>query len=944
MITDFHAKYYANELTKKSSSDSFEKLACILADAQVDLNPHQIDAALFAFKSPLSTGAILADEVGLGKTIEAGIILSQKWAEAKRKLIIICPSSLRKQWMQELLDKFFLPSIIIDAESFEHYVSKKQNPFEQNKIVICSYHFAKNKEEYIKLVRWDLATCDEAQKLRSVYRNAKIAVSIKNSLESVPKLLLTATPLQNTLLELYGLVSIIDPYTFGDIQSFKSQFVRVNEEDTPNYDDLKERLSKICKRTLRKQVLEYIKYTNRIPLTQEFTPTKEEQELYDKVSAYLQKPVLYALPSAQRHLMTLILRRLLASSTFALTGTLRGLSSKLHKALEFGNLKESSDYIKRSFNDMDELSEELEDTEDDDTTLTEEDELAIKDEIKDLNEYAQISESIKINAKGEVLQKAIENGFKKLEELGAPKKALIFTEFRRTQDYLYELLSKTKYKDKIVLFNGSNTDELSNRIYIDWLKKYEGTDKISGSKTADRRAAIVDYFKDEASIMIATEAAAEGINLQFCSLVVNYDLPWNPQRIEQRIGRCHRYGQNYDVVVVNFLNNKNAADKRVFELLDQKFKLFSGVFGASDEVLGAIESGIDFEKRIIQIYNECRTTEEIQQSFDKLQTELEEQITANMTSARKKLLENFDEDVHEKLKVSLRKSQEYLNKYEKYLWDLTKYSLADKAKFNDKENSFKIEKPTFEIKPGTFKIGKKVEDAHIYRIGHPLAQEILAHSKKLSTPDSNVEFDYSKYSNKISVIEKLVGKNGELALWKINISAFEEEEYLVFVGTTSDGKILSDEQCQKMFNLNGKTKSKCVVQTDKLIHLFEQKNKEIIANLAERNSKFFDEEMTKLDKWGDDRKNSLKQSMKELDEEMKELKKQVRLSTNLPEKLKMQKKIRELDTKRDNAWKEYETNKKKIDDQADLVIDKIQARMEQKVTIEQLFAIQWKVI
>src|SRR3989344_945770 len=295
---------------------------------------------------------------------------------------------------------------------------------------------------------------------------------------------------------------------------------------------------------------------------------------------------LYALPSAQRHLMTLILRRLLASSTFALTGTLKGLASKLHRALETGNLKESSAYIKKSFGDMDELSEELEDTDDDEEELSEADKVAIKEEIKELKGYADLSESIKINAKGEVLQTAIDNGFKKLERLGAPKKALIFTEFRRTQDYLLDLLSKTKYNGKIVLFNGTNSDDLSNEIYQNWLKQHDGTDRISGSRTAYKRAAIVDYFKDEASIMIATEAAAEGINLQFCSLVVNYDLPWNPQRIEQRIGRCHRYGQNYDVVVVNFLNNKNAADKRVFELLDQKFKLFNGVFGASDEVLG----------------------------------------------------------------------------------------------------------------------------------------------------------------------------------------------------------------------------------------------------------------------------------------------------------------------------------------------------------------------
>lgn len=158
-----------------------------------------------------------------------------------------------------------------------------------------------------------------------------------------------------------------------------------------------------------------------------------------------------------------------------------------------------------------------------------------------------------------------------------------------------DLLNANGYEGKIVLFNGSNSDDKSREIYAQWLKKYQGTSRVTGSPTADKRQALVEYFKDSAEIMIATESAAEGINLQFCSLIVNYDLPWNPQRVEQRIGRCHRYGQKYDVVVVNFINKSNRADQRVYELLDQKFNLFRGVFGASDEVLGAIGNGIDFE-------------------------------------------------------------------------------------------------------------------------------------------------------------------------------------------------------------------------------------------------------------------------------------------------------------------------------------------------------------
>lgn len=181
---------------------------------------------------------------------------------------------------------------------------------------------------------------------------------------------------------------------------------------------------------------------------------------------------------------------------------------------------------------------------------------------------------------------------------------------------------------------------------------------------------MIEYFRDTADIMIATESAAEGVNLQFCSLVINYDLPWNPQRIEQRIGRCHRYGQKNDVVVINFINKRNYADVRVHELLDEKFSLFKGVFGSSDEVLGTVESGVDFERRILEIYQQCRTVEEIEQEFNRLQKELEDKIKRSLQKARDTLFENFDADVHERLKLSV---NEYLDRYTRYFWALTMF-------------------------------------------------------------------------------------------------------------------------------------------------------------------------------------------------------------------------------------------------------------------------------
>ena len=296
---------------------------------------------------------------------------------------------------------------------------------------------------------------------------------------------------------------------------------------------------------------------------------------------------------------------------------------------------------------------------------------------------------------------ALKVGFRKAEELGSPRKVLIFTESRRTQTYLKELLETNGYSGQIVTFNGTNTDPDSRRIYAEWLQRHKDEDCVTGSPTADLRSALIEEFQTRATIMIATESAAEGVNLQFCNLVVNYDLPWNPQRIEQRIGRCHRYGQQHDVVVINFLNRKNEADRRVFQLLRDKFKLFDGVFGASDEVLGGLESGMDFEKRINGIYQKCRTPDEINAAFDTLQTEMDEQIAAGLSDARQKLLEHFDQEVHQRLRLRSDETKQQIDRYQQWLWELTKYELDGMATFDHDGYSFDLIRTPEGLEPKT---------------------------------------------------------------------------------------------------------------------------------------------------------------------------------------------------------------------------------------------------
>lgn len=944
-LTNYHAKYFAHALTSRHSADNLEKLAGALVDAQVDLNPHQVDAALFAFHSPLSKGALLADEVGLGKTIEAGLVISQRWAERRRRILIITPSNLRKQWHQELQEKFFLPCQILETKSYNQ--AKKQgklNPFECDEIIICSYHFARNKSIDVTRVPWDLVVIDEAHRLRNVYKkNNKIANELRTALRGIPKILLTATPLQNSLLELYGLVSFIDEHTFGDLKSFREQFADLSNPRT--FLTLKERLQPICQRTLRSQVLPYIRYTKRLPLLEEFTPTEDESVLYDLVSEYLRKPELQALPSGQRHLLTMVLRKLLASSTFAIAGALDKMARRLRKRLEDANLSPESDGIE--FGEDYELLEDTSDEwEEEETYLSPAEREALEFEIAELESFYELAVSITENAKGQALLKALSTAFSKAAELNAPPKALIFTESRRTQTYLLQLLSESPYANKIVLFNGSNNDEKSREVYTAWLERYKGTDRVTGSRTADMRSALVDYFREQGQIMIATEAGAEGINLQFCSLVVNYDLPWNPQRIEQRIGRCHRYGQKHDVVVVNFLNRKNAADRRVFELLAQKFQLFEGVFGASDEVLGVIESGVAFEKRIAEIYQTCRTAEEINESFDQLQAELSGQITEAMTQARQALLENFDDEVQEKLRLRDNETREYRNHYEQMLMQLTEYQLNGHAQFSS-DFSFRLNtvpQAANGIPTGLYELPRRSGEAHFYRLAHPLANFVLQKAKTQPTPPAEITFDYSNAPNKISVLESLPVKSGWLQLSQLSVESLSQtEDRLIWVGSTDDGRTLDVDICRRLFSLPAQETVSVTEYPPELSEQTAEAQQIILREISQRNAEFFEAEINKLEAWADDRKIALEREIKEYDRRIKEARRYALAAITLEEKLAAQKEVKKLEKERTSRRRDLFEAQDEIDDQRDRIIQETEGRMAQNHSLTTLFCLRWHI-
>ena len=960
-LTDHQAKLFALELLRRHPAGDTARIGSALMDAQVDLNPHQVDAALFAFRSPFSKGVILADEVGLGKTIEAGLVLTQRWAEGRRRVLVIAPASLRKQWVQELADKFFLPAVIFETKTYNAAIrGGNANPFDlpadQPAVIVCSYQFAARRADELAALRWDLAILDEAHRLRNVYKpGARIASAIRTALSNTPKLLLTATPLQNSLMELYGLVSIIDEHHFGDAKSFRAQYSRL--ADDGRFEDLKSRLDPVCHRTLRRQVVEYVSYTNRVPITQEFWPSADEQKLYDMVSEYLQRPELQALPPGQRTLMVLVMRKLLASSTFAIAGALDSLSRKLQGLLQSddkarSDLAEQLDAaIEADYEELPEKAEEwgAEPDNDDPVPLTEEGRSAISSEIEELARFRDLAVSITQNAKGIALLQALETGFHKADELGAEDKAIIFTESRRTQDYLVRLLSEHGYEGQIVLFNGTNSDPESRAIYKEWKERHQGGDQITGSPTADMRSALVDQFRSTAKIMIATEAAAEGINLQFCSMVVNYDLPWNPQRIEQRIGRCHRYGQQHDVVVINFLNQANAADQRVFELLAEKFRLFSGVFGASDEVLGAVESGVDFERRIVAIYQECRTTEAIEAEFTQLRFDLDSEISETMSDTRQKLLEHFDAEVHDRLRVSLAESSEFLNRAEEQLWRITSHVLAGQADVDAETRSFILDQaPAMspEVPAGRYVLTRTGDDdtAHRYRRQHPLAVAILDAAANLEAPEAELTFDYTNWGTTAEALKPLVGKSGCAVVDHLRLDGEDVEDHLLMAAHTDDGAEMTGDQIRRLFDLPA-----CVTSigaanlSTGVLGSVERRAAETLQAISEKQGKWFDEEMDKLDRWAEDKRAGLKADLREHDDALRFLKREARQAASLPDKLAIQKRIKVTETSREDAWRAYDNEAGTVEKAKDAIIDDVESRLGTTHFIRRVLTIRFNV-
>lgn len=950
-ISAFHAKYFAWELSRKRSSSEEDRLSQSLFDASVDLNPHQIDAALFALQNPLSQGVMLADEVGLGKTIEASLVMCQLWAERRRRLLVICPAALRKQWAQELSDKFSLPAEVLDARTWALLRKAGEfDPLNRDVISVMSYNFATRMEKQLGAIPWDVVVIDEAHKLRNAHRKShETGQSLKRALAGRKKLLLTATPLQNSLMELYGLTSLIDENVFGDERSFRTRY----SHSDGDLNALRQRLKPFVQRTLRRDVLEYVPYTQRHALTTPFAPSDAEQELYACITAYLQRDFSYGFPLRQKHLVSLVLRKLLASSTEAVLATLQGMRARLQALLNEQSIDE--DWLGKLLDDEDlesDLVDELE-AEDEATSAPAAVDLALlKSEIAELDHYIDLASKVREDQKSHALLRALDQGFERMGQMGAARKAVIFTESRRTQEYLARFLEAHGHAGKVVTFSGQNQGAGSNGIYQRWLARHVGSDRVTGSPAVDRRTALIDHFREQADILIATEAAAEGVNLQFCSLVVNYDLPWNPQRVEQRIGRCHRYGQRFDVVVINFLNQRNEADQRVLELLQDKFHLFDGVFGASDQILGRIESGIDFERRIAEIYDQCRSPQAIEAAFAQLRAELDADIQARMQETERLLLEHFDADIHDRLRTHRERAESQLDRVSRLFWLLTQHVLHGRARFDLNKLSFDLpEPPVAAAPPGTYQLIRKgdsltekvLEHARVYRLTHPLGEYVLDQGRNTATPQALLRFEYRSAKPRISVVEQLSGKGGWLQLNLLELDSFQREEHLVFTGCTDDDQVLDQETCEKLFQLTATVTPIDLPVPNTLQGNARRQLDAALSRALEQNDKFFQQERDKLDAWAEDRIFAAEQALEDTKLKLKALKRQARLATSMDEARRLQDETRKVEGDQRRQRQDIFAVEDEIEARRDALIDALEKRLHRASHTRHLFTIRWEV-
>ena len=357
-----------------------------------------------------------------------------------------------------------------------------------------------------------------------------------------------------------------------------------------------------------------------------------------------------------------------------------------------------------------------------------------------------------------------------------------------------------------------------------------------------------------------------------------------------------------------------------------------------------MESGVDFEKRIVGIYQKCRTPEQIAFEFDELQKDLETEIGEGQKEAREKLLNNFDHEVVEKVRLQ---SHKLLSRFNEQLWNLTRYILADDASFDDNLYSFTLHKNPFPDEPihaGPYRLGKEVEDANLYRVGHPIARKVIEKASALETPAAHVDFDYAASGKNIAILQPLLGRSGYLILAKLTLEALEHaEDHLVFAACTDTGESLDDEQSQRLFLLPA-TVCETIEEGRVPASLSDDLKRAcdvLTTTLAARNSSFFDGERRKLDAWADDQISNAEKALRDTKLRIRDLRNEAGKAASLADQARLQEEIAASEKRLRKLRQEIFDVEDEIGAKRDRLVGDLRGKLGQTEAIHVLFKIRW---
>jgi len=792
----------AEALVRQRRSDEHRRAIAPQRAARIDPNPHQIDAVVFALARLREGGCILADEVGLGKTIEAGLVITQLLAEGAQRVLLIAPKSLVGQWRDELFTLFDL-----DAREGQ----AKPGGFDGPGVFLINREGAgseKGRDALLASAPFDLCVIDEAHELfAGIYKrftpagdydddsaDARTAGRVREVLQAgqTPVLLLTATPIQNNLAELWGLVQYVDPLgtLLGDLPTFREVFCGDGDRQLApgQEDELRSRLKQVLQRTLRRQAQAFLEkpFVSREARLFDYAMSPKERALYDDVTRYLLEPGIRAFQGRHRKLLLLGFHRRMASSTRALAASLENVAARLRR-MAAGQAPDDAE--------VDALVADLDD--DELPALVEDDaEVALAgdftSEISRVESFiARANALVHDDGRFRSLLEAVGFVADRAKAGQGSSKLVIFTESLVTQEYLRDALVESGLlrADEITLFRGTNDGPRAQQALARWRAEVPAGEGHPPSKEIAMRLALVHEFRTRARVFISTEAGAKGLNLQFCNAVVNWDLPWNPQRIEQRIGRCHRYGQQHDVSVINFIATDNEAQALTFDILSQKLELFGTVLSASDQILHRPTGpggdvlvsalGSEVEAELTRIYERARTVDEVNAELRALREKVaEDRRRFEETRARTVGLieQRFDDEVKRVFRLRQDAVPQALAEFDRDLWRVVHdYLRASGTPFSEREGVLEVAGEVVGA------IGGSTEHQSLH-LGHPLVKAAVEDARRFTGGGA--------IAVKARPEWKLGPGPARLRLVKASYEGFERVELLVPVIVLADGRLV----------------------------------------------------------------------------------------------------------------------------------------------------------